>query len=156
MFGLFKKRKKKNVEKTSPDLKNKVKREEVIEEPIIVEEVVEEVTMEEVVVEETVEESKIEETPKSEDTPEETDVEEKPEEDEKEQTEKPKKVRKLPYHITKHADGGWQIKRGKAKKALRKFETQKEAIEFAKVLEKEKGESFIIHKADGTTRKKKY
>ena len=112
-----------------------MKREEVIEEPIIVEEVVEEAVMEEVVVEETVVEPELEETPESEEEPE---VEEEPEEDDKEETEKPKKARKLPYHITKHADGGWQIKRGKAKKALRKFETQKEAIEFAKVLEKEK------------------
>lgn len=64
--------------------------------------------------------------------------------------------RKMPYHITKHPNGGWQIKRGKGKKALKLFDTQKDAIEYAKVLEKEKGESYIIHKANGTTRKKTY
>lgn len=65
------------------------------------------------------------------------------------------KTRKESYHITKHPDGGWQIKKGKAQRATKKFKTQKEAIDYAKELEKN-GASYIIHKADGTTRKKKY
>ena len=69
---------------------------------------------------------------------------------------KPKKERKLSYHVTKHPQGGWQLKKGKADRALKRFETQKEAIEYAKQLEKERGISFIIHKADGSTRKKTY
>lgn len=70
--------------------------------------------------------------------------------------EKPKQERSLPYHITKHPKGGWQIKRGKAERALKRFDTQKEAIEYAKDLEKERGISYIIHKADGSIRKKDY
>ena len=66
-----------------------------------------------------------------------------------------KKERKLSYHITKHPSGGWQLKKGKAERALKRFKTQKEAIEYAKELEK-KGASYMIHKQDGTTRKKKY
>jgi len=66
------------------------------------------------------------------------------------------KPRKMSYHITKHADGGWQIKKGGAQRALKRFSTQKEAIEYAKILEKEKGASYLIHKADGKTRKKTY
>lgn len=124
MFRIFKKKKKKDVEKTNPDL---IKKAEKIERPIE-EEKVTEVENEPVLQQEEVQEEKEEKKPQ----------------------------RKMPYHITKHSLGGWQIKRGKAQKALKRFETQKEAIEYAKVLEKEKGQSYVIHKADGTTRKKKY
>ena len=65
------------------------------------------------------------------------------------------KPRKMSYHITKHPKGGWQIKKGGADRALKRFNTQKEAIEYAKELEKN-GASYIIHKTDGTTRKKTY
>jgi uncharacterized protein YdaT len=73
----------------------------------------------------------------------------------KEEANAPKK-RKAAMHITKHKDGGWQVKKGGAQRALRKFNTQKEAIEFAKKIEQEKGTGYIIHKANGSTRKKTY
>lgn len=73
-----------------------------------------------------------------------------------EEKEEPKKERKIPYHITKHPKGGWQVKKGKADRALKRFDTQKEAIEYAKELEKSTGNSYIIHKADGSIRKKEY
>ena len=121
MFGLFKKKKKKQqveAKKLAPVVKVEVKQEpeQVKEEPVVEEAVVEE------------------ETPDK---------------------EAPKKPRKMSYHVTKHSSGGWQIKKGGAQKAQKRFSTQKEAIEYAKELEK-KGASFVIHKADGTTRKKKY
>lgn len=130
MFGLFRKNKKKKVEE---EVKKDVVETMVEDQPVEVEEQKE---PEQVVAspEKTVETSEV------------VQVEEK----------ELKPVRKMPYHITKHSDGGWQIKRGRAKKALKRFDTQKEAIEYAKVLEKEKGESYIIHKANGTTRKKTY
>lgn len=80
------------------------------------------------------------------------------EEDKKEEKEetKPKKKRNLPYHITKHPKGGWQIKRGNAERALKRFDTQKEAIEYAEELEKERGVGYVIHKVDGSVRKKDY
>lgn len=84
-------------------------------------------------------------------------VEEPQEKPEPEEVKEPvKKKRKAAMHITKHKDGGWQVKKEGAQRALRKFNTQKEAIEYAKEIEKEKGTGFIIHKADGSTRKKKY
>jgi len=67
-----------------------------------------------------------------------------------------KKERKLSYHITKHPSGGWQLKKGKAERALKRFKTQKEAIAYADQLEKERGISYLIHKTDGSNRKKKY
>lgn len=66
------------------------------------------------------------------------------------------KKRKASNHITKHPQGGWQIKKSGASRALKKFKTQKEAIEFAKGLEETTGTAYIIHKADGKTRKKTY
>ena len=66
------------------------------------------------------------------------------------------KKRKAVMHITKHKDGGWQVKKEGAQRALSKFDTQKEAIEYAKEIEKEKGTGYIIHKADGKARKKRY
>jgi len=66
------------------------------------------------------------------------------------------KKRKAAIHITKHKNGGWQVKKEGAQRALKLFKTQKEAIDYAKVIEKEKGTGYIIHKVSGTTRKKKY
>ena len=66
------------------------------------------------------------------------------------------KKRKASNHITKHPQGGWQIKKSKASRALKRFKTQKEAIEYAKNLEDTTATGYIIHKADGKTRKKTY
>jgi uncharacterized protein YdaT len=73
----------------------------------------------------------------------------------KKETTVPKK-RKAVIHITKHKSGGWQVKKEGAQRALKLFKTQKEAIDFAKTIESEKGTGYIIHKTDGSTRKKKY
>jgi len=106
MFGLFRKKKKKQQKETQQEVEQ------------------------ETVQEEEVQEEEVKEEPKA-------------------------KERKMSYHITKHKSGGWQIKKGGADRALKRFDTQKAAIEYAKELEK-KGASYIIHKADGTTRKKTY
>lgn len=61
------------------------------------------------------------------------------------------------YHITKRAvDGKWQIKFSKGKKAIKLFETQAEAIEYARVLAQHQEASIMIHKEDGTFRKLRY
>jgi uncharacterized protein YdaT len=127
MFGWFKKKKKKEDKKVETV---------AVETPKVEEPVVETPKVEEPVVEEPV----VEEAPAEEVTTEEA----------------PKKKRKAINHITKHKDGGWQVKKEGAQRALKRFDTQKEAIEFAKEIEKTRGTSFIIHKADGSTRKKTY
>ena len=107
-----------------------------------------------------VEEVKVvkEEKVKEEPVVEEVKVEPKVEVVEKEEVkEEPKKRKRKPVnHITKHKDGGWQVKKEGAQRALKRFPTQKEAIEFAKNLEKTTDTGYIIHKADGSTRKKTY
>jgi hypothetical protein len=138
MFGWFKRKKK--VKEQEKQQKEQVITPEVIEEPEVIEpEVVEPKVVESNVADQTEEEPKQVEAEK----------EEEPEQ-------KEKKERKLPYHITKHPKGGWQIKKGKADRALKRFDTQKEAIEYAKEMEKSSGISYIIHKADGSIRKKEY
>jgi hypothetical protein len=111
-----------------------------------------------VVKEEKVEEPVVEEAPVEEPKEEKVEVKEEPKEEVKEEKkEEPvKRKRKAINHITKHKDGGWQIKKEGSSRAQKRFSTQKEAIEFAKSLEKTTGTSYIIHKADGSTRKKTY
>ena len=61
------------------------------------------------------------------------------------------------YHITKRtSDGKWQVKFNKGKKAIKLFDTQVQAIDYAKALAQSQEASIIIHKADGTFRKLRY
>lgn len=60
------------------------------------------------------------------------------------------------YHISLREDGKWQVKAGKAEKALKIFETQAEAIEYAKKVAENQDGNITIHKKDGKIRKKSY
>lgn len=61
------------------------------------------------------------------------------------------------YHITKRKeDGKWQVKFGGGEKAIKLFDTQAEAIAYAKKLAESQDGSISIHKVDGKTRKQNY
>ena len=60
------------------------------------------------------------------------------------------------YHISQRDDGKWQVKAEGAEKALKLFDTQKEAIAYAKTVADNQEGSIIIHKVDGKIRKTKY
>ena len=60
------------------------------------------------------------------------------------------------YHITLREDGKWQVKAGKAEKALKIFDTQAQAIEYAKKVAENQEGNITIHKKDGKIRKKTY
>ena len=61
------------------------------------------------------------------------------------------------YHITKRkTDGKWQIKFNNGKKAIKLFDTQVQAIDYAKALAQNQEASIMIHKEDGTFRKLRY
>lgn len=61
------------------------------------------------------------------------------------------------YHITKRkADGKWQVKYGGGIKAIKLFDTQVQAIDYAKSLAQNQEASIMIHKEDGTFRKLRY
>lgn len=60
------------------------------------------------------------------------------------------------YHISLRPDGKWQVKLSKGGKAIKLFDTQVEAIAFAKARAKSQDGHITIHKVDGKIRKQKY
>ena len=60
------------------------------------------------------------------------------------------------YHISRNKDGKWQVKGEKADKALKLFDTQKEAIAYAESVSKNQDGNVVIHKKDGKVRKQDY
>lgn len=61
------------------------------------------------------------------------------------------------YHIAKRkADGKWQVKIAGGAKAIKLFNTQLEAIDFAKKLAENQEPKIVIHKEDGTFRRLTY
>ena len=60
------------------------------------------------------------------------------------------------YHISLNKDGKWQVKGEKAEKALKLFDTQKEAIAYAESVSDNQDGDIVIHKKDGKIRKQDY
>lgn len=60
------------------------------------------------------------------------------------------------YHISLNDDDKWQVKAEKAERALKIFDTQKEAIDYAKVVAENQEGNIVIHKVDGKIRKQAY
>lgn len=57
-------------------------------------------------------------------------------------------------HVVPNSDGGWDSKKGKAKRATKHFETKKEAVDFSRELSKKQKTELVIHKKDGTIQEK--
>ena len=55
-------------------------------------------------------------------------------------------------HVTKRADGAWQVKSEGAKRAYRIAPTQAEAVDIARNVSRNQGSELFIHRADGTIR----
>ena len=53
------------------------------------------------------------------------------------------------YHVAKRTDGKWQVKFAGGEKAIKLFDTQAEAIAYAKKLAQNQEGSISIHKKDG-------
>lgn len=79
-------------------------------------------------------------------------------EEEAAQEEKEAADRKRPknYHISLRADGKWQVKLSKGAKPLKLFDTQAQAIAFAKEKARNQEGTITIHKVNGQIRKQKY
>lgn len=61
------------------------------------------------------------------------------------------------YHISfRPEENRWQVKLGKGSRALKLFNTQDEAIDFAKEMAKSQEGFIVIHKLDGKMRKQRY
>lgn len=59
------------------------------------------------------------------------------------------------YFVSPHPDGGWQVKKANAQKALKKFKTKAEAEAYAKQVATNQGTNVVRQKKDGTIQKKK-
>ncbi len=57
------------------------------------------------------------------------------------------------YFVSPHPDGGWQVKKAGAQKALKRFKTKKEAEEYAKTVAKNQGTRVVRQKKDGKIQK---
>ena len=53
------------------------------------------------------------------------------------------------YHLVKRSDGKWEVKFAGGQKAIKLFDTQKEAIEYSKQMAKNQGGSMLVHNSKG-------
>jgi hypothetical protein len=85
-------------------------------------------------------------------------TEEKPQEEqtEEEQSDDEKSERKPNgnYFVSPHPDGGWQVKKANAQRALKRFETKAEAEKYAKQVANNQGTNVVRQKKDGKIQKK--
>jgi len=58
------------------------------------------------------------------------------------------------YFVSTHPDGGWQVKKAGAQKALKRFKTKAEAEEYAKTVAENQGTNVVRKKKDGKIQKK--
>ena len=59
------------------------------------------------------------------------------------------------YFVSPHPDGGWQVKKANAQKALKKFKTKAEAEAYAKQVAANQGTTVVRQTTDGKIQKKK-
>jgi len=68
-----------------------------------------------------------------------------------------KKAAAKTYHISQRKDDlKWQVKAAGAEKALKLFDTQQQAIDYAKKVAGNQEANIMIHKKDGSFRKLTY
>ena len=58
------------------------------------------------------------------------------------------------YFVSPHPDGGWQVKKANASKALKLFDTKAEAEKYAKTVAKNQDSNVVRQKKDGKIQKK--
>ena len=57
------------------------------------------------------------------------------------------------YHVVKRSeDGKWEVKFAGGQKAIKLFDTQKEALEYSKVMAKNQGGSMLVHNSKGANK----
>lgn len=58
------------------------------------------------------------------------------------------------YHVVKREDGKWQVKFAGGEKAIKLFDTQKEAIEYSKKMAENQGGAMLVHNSKGANKGK--
>ena len=66
--------------------------------------------------------------------------------------EEAKEVKYRNYHVVKRADGKWEVKYAGGQKAIKLFDTQKEAIEYTKVMAENQGGKMLVHNSKGANK----
>ena len=61
----------------------------------------------------------------------------------------PKKEATRTYHLVKRSDGKWEGKFAGGQKAIKLFNTQKEAIEYSKKMAENQGGAMLVHNSKG-------
>ena len=56
------------------------------------------------------------------------------------------------YHLVKRSDGKWEVKYAGGQKAIKLFDTQKEALEYSKKMAKNQDGSVLIHNSKGSNK----
>ena len=59
---------------------------------------------------------------------------------------------KRTYHVVKRADGKWEVKFAGGSKAIKLFDTQKEALEYSKVMAKNQDGALLVHNSKGANK----
>lgn len=69
----------------------------------------------------------------------------------KKSTKKPAKAEVVgrTYHVVKRDDGKWEVKFAGGSKAIKLFDTQKEAIAFTKTMAKNQDGAMLVHNSKG-------
>ncbi len=57
-------------------------------------------------------------------------------------------------HVVPNADRGWSVRKSGAERASRVFDTQRQAIDYARAQAKKDKAELYIHKKDGTIRER--
>lgn len=106
-------------------------------------------------------EQEVKEEPKEAQAAEPVKEEPKPAPAKKEEPEEEREVKDI-YHISQNKDkksqynGMWRVRKQGSNKTIKHFETQLEAIDFAKDLAEKADGHIVIHKRDGSIRRQNY
>lgn len=57
-------------------------------------------------------------------------------------------------HVVPNSEGGWDSKRGGAKRASKHFERKQDAVDYSRELSKKQKTELVIHKKDGKIQRK--
>jgi uncharacterized protein YdaT len=61
---------------------------------------------------------------------------------------------KKTHHVVPNPNGGWSVKKGGATRASKVFDTQVDAVKYAKVQAKKAHSELYVHRKDGTIRER--
>jgi hypothetical protein len=58
------------------------------------------------------------------------------------------------HHVIRNPAGGWSVRKAGAARAARTFDTQAEAVSYARGLARQSGTELFVHSADGSVRER--